>query len=213
MWRSENSASSRLPVNKIRGPLFLASSPLIFFSWGVEVQGLFFWTVLLCIKQDNKRIIYNEIFTLIYIENLRQSGIVWRRYVTNSHRDQRRHLSPHFSWPKQITIIFFKLSRFVQQQFFFFALHFLRFGPTSLISVGHRAGYPFKTVENKDTHTIHIQYWPLWHTFKFNNDDNHYENLRQKIMQFQPGISWWVNTAANIATTGFTAYILDRNCI
>ena len=158
----------------------LTSFNLIIQETIVISQHLFFWTVLLCIKQDNKRIIYNEIFTFIYIENLRQSGIVWRRYVTNSHRDQRRHLSPHFSWPKQITIIFFKLSRFVQQQFFFFALHFLRFGPTSLISVGHRAGYPIKTVENKDTHTIHIQYWPLWHTFKFNNDDNHYENLRQK---------------------------------
>ncbi len=47
---------------------------------------------------------------------------------------------------------------------FFFALHFLRFGPTSLISVGHRAGYPIKSVKNKDTHTIQVHYWPLWHT-------------------------------------------------
>ncbi len=60
---------------------------------------------------------------------------------------------------------FSKLSRFLQQQFFF-ALHFLRFGPTSLKSVGHRAGYPIKSVKNKDTHTIHIHYWPLWHTLK-----------------------------------------------
>jgi hypothetical protein len=182
-------------------------------KWPANRMYTFFWTVLLCIKQDNKRIIYNEIFTLIYIENLRQSGIVWRRYVTNSHRDQRRHLSPHFSWPKQITIIFFKLSRFVQQQFFFFALHFLRFGPTSLISVGHRAGYPIKTVENK-THIRYIYNIGLYGTLLNSTTTTIITRIYdKKIMQIQPGISWWVNTAANIATTGFTAYILDRNCI
>ena len=107
---------------------------------------------------------------------------------------------------------FSKLSRFLQQQFFF-ALHFLRFGPTSLISVGHRAGYPIKSGKNKDTHTIHIHYWPLWHTLKSTTTTIITRIYDKKIMQFQPDISWWMNTAANIATTGFTAYILDRNCI
>ncbi len=84
------------------------------------------------------------------------------------------------------SFFFPKLSRFLQRQFFF-ALHFLRFGLTALISVSHRAGYPVKSVKNKDTQTIHIHYWPFWQHCKI-------KQRRQSLIEsttendaFQPG--------------------------
>ncbi len=62
----------------------------------------------------------------------------------------------------------------------FLALLFLRFGPTSLISVGHRAGYPIKSVKKIKTHIRHIyNFLAFMAHFKFNNDESYYETLRQ----------------------------------
>ena len=61
-------------------------------------------------------------------------------------------------------------------------------------------------MKDKTRHTIHIHYLPFWPNCNIKQRRQSVKILGQIMMQICQVTSWWVNTAANIATTGFTSY-------